>query len=175
MKSLELLAIGVRLMGIYTIIYALRSAINVNRLLEQFNYQIHQDPTFGLAMMVGEVVLMVVAAIIMLRFPLTISRWLLPKTKEGEMVLKGEPQDIEWVLYSVLGIYILASALPDLVQNGLSWWYIGHASEYAQSYKERYIVYEVATVVEIGIGLYLCLRAEGLMRLLKRLRHAGVN
>ena len=44
-----------------------------------------------------------------------------------------------------------------------------------QGSENEHIINEVVTVIEIAIGLYLCLRAQGLSNLLKKFRQAGAR
>lgn len=73
---------------------------------------------------------------------------------------------------------MLSWAIPDLFNNGIWWWYSAHSEisgMWNQGRESEYIINEVITVLEITIGLYLCLRAQGLSNLLRKFRQAGAR
>ena len=178
MKSIELLSIGIRLLGIYVFIYAFRTGIHQYQVVTQFR-SIYQEDMVALhyAALV-QVGLLFIASFLMFKFPVSLAKWLLPKTKGCEVVLDGSAKDIEVSIFVVIGVYILSWAIPDLFNNGLWWWYSTHSDNsgmWEQGEGHKYIINQIITVLEIAIGLYLCLRAQGLSNLLRKLREDGAK
>ncbi len=178
MKSIELLATGIRLLGIYVFIYAIRTGIYQYQAVMQYRSTSQDDMVVFTYLALVQVALLFVASILMFKFPVLLSKWLLPKTKENEVILDGTAKDIEVSIFVVIGVYILSWAIPDLFHNGLWWWYSSHSqisNMWEQGTKSEYIINQIVTVLEIAIGLCLCLRAKGLSNLLRRLREAGAK
>lgn len=174
MKSIELLAIGIRLVGIYTLILTFRSVSYAFNAYHQYIATFQEDASVLVFVSTAQVIILLIAAFMMLKFPLLLSKWLLPKTSEGDVILHGNSQDVQSALFCVLGVYILSWAVPDFFDNAI-WWYSAQSDRLHDGASDRYLISEVITVLEIGIGLCLTLKANGLSHLLYRLRTAGVK
>lgn len=178
MKSIELLSTGIRLLGIYVFIYAIRTGIYQYQAVLQFRSNSQDDMAIYTYVALIQVGLLFFASLLMFKFPVSLAKWLLPKSKENEVALDGSAKDIEVSIFAVIGVYILSWAIPDLFHNGLWWWYSTH-SEISGMWKHggpnEYKINQIVTVLEIAIGLYLCLRAQGLSNLLRKLREAGAK
>ena len=178
MKSIELLSTGIRLLGIYVFLSAIRSGATQYQAVIQLR-SISQDDIAAFTYVgLVQVALMVIAGLFMVKFPISTAKWILPKTKDNEIALDGSVKDIEVSLFSVIGVYILSSAIPDFFYNGLWWWYSSHSQisgMWEQGGENEYIIDQIVTVLEISIGIYLCLRAQGLSTLLRRFHQAGTK
>lgn len=179
MKSIELMATGIRVLGLVVIIFALESIFYYYQQY-QLVFNVWSQGTDGfwpfVALAVVHVVLFLAIAFVMLRFPVLVSRWLLPKAQGEQAVFDGSAKDIEVVAFVIIGVYILSWAIPDFIHNGLWWWHSAQKDlngPGAPEQKYEHMINQAVTVVEFAIGLYLCLRAKGLSVLLRRLREAG--
>ena len=178
MKSIELLSTGIRLLGIYAFIYAVRTGIYQYQAIMQFRSTSQDDMAIYTYVALIQVGLLFLSSFFMLKLPVFLAKWLLPKTNENEIVLDGSAKDIEISLFVIIGVFILAWAIPDFFYNGLWWWYSAHSQimgMWEQGSKNEYIINQIVTVIEIAIGLYLCLRAQGLSNLIRKLREAGAK
>lgn len=177
MKSIEVLALGIRIVGIFAVL----------KLLQFFSYSYAMTQRWALSNP-GESVSMwlavygvsglvlVAACFVLIRFPMIISNWLLPKTDKDEPVFSGGIDDLTIAAFTILGVYILSSAIPDLVHNlGMlvQMRSQGIMDLYNAGGRNEYIVKALATILQIGIGLYLCFQAKGLNALLLKFR--GMN
>lgn len=178
MKSIELLSTGIRLLGIYVFIYAIRTGIYQYQAVLQFRSNSQDDMAVYTYVALIQVSLLIIASVLMFKFPVSLAKWILPKTKENEVSLDGSAKDIEVSIFAAIGVYILSWAIPDLFHNGLWWWYSTQSeisSMWEQGGPNEYKINQIVTVLEIAIGLYLCLRAQGLSNMLRRLREAGAK
>lgn len=179
MKSIELLAIGIRVLGVAALIYVVQMVF--------FYYQQYQlvltvqsGGEGGLWLLVSIALahfgVLLAVAFLMLKFPVLVARWFLPKAKSDDTVFDGSANDIEVVAFVIIGIYILSWAIPDLFHNSIWWWYTANSEAgrpWGPDDEYEYIINGIVTVIEVVIGLFLCLRARGLSGLLRRLREAG--
>lgn len=178
MKSIEILSVGIRLLGIYVFVNAFRLGANQYQAVIQYRSISEEDMSLFAYVSFGLVVLMLMASITMIKYPAFLSRWILPKTKEDEVIFDGTAKDIEVSIFTVIGVYILSWTIPDFVQNALWWWYSSHSrisGMWQQGRGNEYIIDQIVTVLEMAIGFYLCFRSQGISTLLRKLREAGLK
>ncbi|MCV6613740.1 MAG: hypothetical protein OIF35_02105, partial [Cellvibrionaceae bacterium] len=131
MKSIELLSTGIRLLGIYTLIYALRTSVSQFQLLPQYKsgaVGIEQYMAMYIYTALGVLALLLLAAFVMIKFPRALASWILPKTKESDIDFNGSSRDVEISVFTIIGVYMLTWAIPDLLYNGLWLWQLGNSA-----------------------------------------------
>ena len=175
MKSIELLSIGIRLLGIYVVFMALQTVVIQYQSIQQFAIASNGGaPVYAYVGLI-EVLLMVLASFVMIKFPTSLAKWLLPKSSDGEILLDGSAKDIQTTLFCVLGVYILSWAIPDFFNNGLWLWYTAVSQDMDFGSIPQFIIQQIITVIELGVGVYLCIRSKGISNLIYRLRTAGAK
>ena len=175
MTTIELLSIGIRLLGVYFLVKFVQfigtaylpyhqmvlSATDFNPLIISGGYTI-------------TAVLMLAFSIIFIKFPATVSKNLLPRTSVESLVLSGSAKELQLAGFTVLGVYILSWAIPDLIHNSALLVVVPHYDEsYTMSNKPYDLINLGVTVVEIAIGFYLTLQSQGLVRLINKVRYGG--
>jgi hypothetical protein len=115
----------------------------------------------------------ILAAILLWFFPLTVAGKLIPDTKPEELPIALSGTEIETVAFSILGLWILATAIPDIF-HWATFGYLVKASGVgrAQLTPEN-IGNIVGTVVELVIGFWLLFGSKGIAGLIRRYRYAG--
>lgn len=166
MKSIEIMSVGLRLIGIYMGPLFLGSLPRIVVMFHQVQSSTSDSSRFFLIVGVGAV-LHLMTMIVLIVYPMRIAKILVPKTKADEVLFEGSAKDVQVALFCVCGVYTLSKALPDLIFNGL--WISGTGWNFAGG--KPYVISQITTVIEICIGLYLCLQAKGLSELLWRLRN----
>lgn len=105
-------------------------------------------------------------------FPLTIARKLLPVARDSGTVPLAQTPNLQALAFSVLGAWVLASALSDALYWVVFFAYSERAGvDYALS--AQHVAGVVAALAEVLIGIYLLLGSKGLAGLIQRFRHAG--
>lgn|GEM_PF-1631193 len=176
MNTIELLATGIRLVGIYTIIIALQTIGQHINTLENITLLTQQQaPSLAVYMVYIHVAVLFIAAAVLIKFPLTIAQTLSVTPHSAAPVggIKTQElnaQELHAALACLLGLYVLSQALPDVVDNVLWLWALYQQDFLPAQDRQDAIIILITTLVEIGIGFYLCLKAQGLTRLLWRLR-----
>jgi hypothetical protein len=176
MKSIELLAIGIRLLGIYMIVLIVQTAFRNVGLLEFVDTVSESASSGALALLIAQLLFMAMVCLILLKFPVTVSKWLLPRTRDDEVLLTGTAQDVQTALFCVLGVWLVITSVPQLIENVLLWWQLtqsGAGDQY--SVEHPYLIYSIGRLIEAVIGLLLCLKSGSLSQLLYRLRTAGLK
>ena len=174
MNTTDLLAIALRLFALFLLYSAFVMGI------QHYQY-IHQAATTGASDDIGALLVLgiiqvgglLLAAVILLKFPLTLARRLAP-APAAEASSGISAAELQSVAFCVLGVYLLARGLADLLFNATGILYLLRGTPADQQNLAAYIIQELITLVELCIGLFLCLHADGLSRLIRRLRSAGV-
>ena len=105
-------------------------------------------------------------------FPLSVARKLLPVARDSGTVPAVMQPNFAALAFSVLGAWVLATAVSDAVY----WFVFFIYSERAgvdYSISPDYVASMVATAAELLIGVYLLFGSQGLVGLLHRFRYAG--
>jgi len=173
MKSIELLSTGIRLLGIYIFLYAFKTGAYQYQIF--MNLKEASDTNLSLFASIGvfQFLLLFISGVLMFKFPVSLARWCIPKTRDDEIILNGSSQDIEISLFIIIGVYILSWAVPDFFNNAMWLWYISNTSigyTLGDGADHEYIMNQIVTVIEIAVGLYLCLSAKGLSKLVRKFR-----
>lgn len=108
-------------------------------------------------------------------FLLTCTNWIVrrafPEFSAGASV-SASGRDLQAIAFSVVGVWLVASAVPDVAQFVAMCWSIGIP---ATASKRLDLIPVVAKIlVQIAAGVYLFARAKGLSALWHRLRYAGI-
>lgn len=173
MTVLQLLAIGIRLGGIALLILSIKEIVHADQLysmqlsvpnLDQSGYALT-----SVFLAVGYLLL----SFLFIKFPATVSRWLLPKTQDESTVIKGSFDEFQGVCLVIIGIYILTWAVPDLVHNISRIVFLGELYEYNDLSRREDKLYLFSTLVEILVGLFLVFGSRGISSLVARFRYAG--
>lgn len=169
MKKEEIVAIAVRLFAIFLFVYAVRMVPGMVVLIRQEVESI--DFIFGLVFLASHLLV----ALLLWVFALAIARTLLPGGKPGKAPARLALGDIQAVAFSVMGLWVLASAVPDIFYWG-SFLYQTNVSGWG--YRElspENTGNIVSTLVELAIGLWLLFGARGLAGLVKMARGTGAG
>lgn len=179
MKSIEVLALGIRVIGIFSILEILQFTATSYAAIQQWAYVNPGESITAWLVLYGCIGLLLIAVcFLLIKFPITVSRLLLPNANDDEPVFNGSADDLRISAFIIIGVYILSWAIPDFIYNAsmlLRMRSEGILHLYNQSTKGEIIIQEIITVLEIVIGLYLCLQAKGLNTLLLKFRGLGAK
>ncbi|WP_237057397.1 hypothetical protein [Microbulbifer sediminum] len=172
MKAIELLAVGIRLCGIMLAIIGIKAISGHYASFAMMNYSDSVDTTPMAFLAVAELVIIFCASVVFIRFPISVAGKLIPFESSQPLSFSDRGADILAVSLCILGVYILSWALPDLVDNGLWLWYYTEERYQLSGQYTGTIIASIVTLVEIAIGLFLCLRSRGFSQLIWKLRGA---
>jgi len=176
MKGLELLAVGIRLIGFICILKAAKGLSEAFSSYSQFSIQIPgESPALLILGYVFTTLVLLVLALIFIKFPLSISRKLMPVSDIDEPMINGSMQDFQLSCFTILGVYILSWSIPDFIHNACLIIFLSDQDGYKHIERPYDIINQVVTVFEISIGLYLTLKARGLLNLIQTLRQVGAK
>lgn len=167
MHKTEFVAIGVRLFAIALTIYSLK---NFPGMYMYFDAQNNQSAALIYA---GLFVFLVVLAILLWIFPLTVASKLIPKTASNETSISWSEKDLLVVGLILIGVYLFYHVISDSIY----WLYIWN---YSQSYTGMEIELNsdqkariIGTAVEFIISLSLIFSAKGISNAIWYLRKSG--
>lgn len=166
----QMVGVAVRLFAVFLVAYTLRYATSLIAfaMVEPPDYI---NSTFILLFGFSPILI----AIILWRFPLTVASKLIPKVTTGEKPkspLSGP--EIQVVAFSVLGLWLLASAIPDIL-----YWiaYVYRIKSVSISFRNVELTPQniggmVSASAEFILGLWLLLGSKSIVGIVRRLRHA---
>ncbi|WP_339522086.1 hypothetical protein [Pseudomonas sp. EA_35y_Pfl2_R111] len=175
MKYTELLSIPIRVLGIYIFYSTFLAVIRQYFLLTQVAATNSGEYKTYAAIAIFEISFMLIAALALTKLPLTISKFLTPVNSESTLNTNITAEQLQSVALCILGIYIITKNISDLIFNA-AWLisYIGQPPEYPGRIGEL-AINELITIVEIFIGIILCIKSDGINLLIKRMRTAGIS
>ena len=174
MKLTELLSIPLRIFGIYFLYSAFLASIRQYHFLVQAA-SITNDGEYRTYIVIAviEAGVLIISGLALLKLPLTISRLLISQKDESQLSTTFTTDQMQSVAFCILGVYIISSGIPDFVNNA-SWiiYYSFQLPADRNNYVQLFIS-ELITSVELFIGVYLCIKSEGINILIKRFRTVG--
>ena len=167
MTKEQVLGLAVKLFAIFLMVYGLRTITIVIQVADS------ASGFSGVWWIAGGYLLIFSCiALLLWFFPVTVSRKLLPKDdrKPGESDISLK--DIDIVAYSILGVWLLATTIPEVIYWILVLSTMEHKGLLPFMSHSR-IASVIATVIQFGIGVWLLIGAKGLRGLIRKLRYAG--
>jgi hypothetical protein len=111
MKTIDLLSIGLRLFGCYLIYSCLYMVFLLPMYLQQDETGVNSHAPIYLPMVINFLL-----GILLFKFPVTISKWLLPKNTGMDDEISITAKNLQACLICILGIYILSMYIPEVVK-----------------------------------------------------------
>jgi hypothetical protein len=168
MELKKVIAIFLKFFAICLFLYTLNDAANWIPLLA--------DPAYVPAVyfQLASILIVFLLSLFLWFFPLTVASKLLPKTKETKNeVTSISYSDLQTILFTTLGLYLLFNVLSDLVYWG------SFLSIYGKSSFDQPLItpYDKAaiftTVIELILVLLLLFGQSGLKKAFEKLRYGG--
>tara|TARA_R110002167_G_scaffold173731_1_gene372355 strand:+ start:73 stop:585 length:513 start_codon:yes stop_codon:yes gene_type:complete len=169
MQAIESIALGIRLLGIFLFVMLLK---DMPQIIESINLYKSVSQGTGNLMYIylGISIAAIFLSLIMIKFPISVSKLLYAKSIHASPQLSSDLEIAKVTGITILGVYILSWAIPDLVNNIIG---LVQANTYA-AYDEANIAYIwnslITTILEIIIGLYCAINSNGIVKLISRLR-----
>lgn len=175
MKGIELLALGLRLVGIYGLLRGIQFISIAIGTIRQYSVMMPGEDLLLWYVIFGvSLVVYFLAVLALIVFPASIAAKLIPKGDEQAPLVQVSAAELQVIAFTVLGVYILSWSLPDLVYNVASLWNTVRMGDvYAPHIFSEHVINTCVTTLEVGIGLYLTFQAEGLTRLIRMIRGLG--
>ena len=175
MKTIEILSVGLRLVGIYGILKGIQSLAMAYGSLPMYQSQFPDDNSYYFVAG-GFVLVYFIAAIILIIFPVRLARLLTPRTEEPSVEVVHNAKGFQAAALSILGVYVVAYSLPMVFQHSvLAWQAFAMPEFYNDTAGLEHLVYTVSRAIELSIGLYLFLQSRALVNLVYKLRGLGAK
>lgn len=114
MKSIELLALLIKLSSILLGLTMLQQATTLIYLFTGGLGVAPESTYYSIALLIV-VLIGFVLALIFWNFPISVAKWFLPKSNDQNYpAIDLELEQLEIILYSAIGVYLIAQYLPDL-------------------------------------------------------------
>ena len=168
MKVHEFVAIGLRVFAIALFLFALNQFVTVALLASSISEDIPRGVIF---LGIATVVVPVVVAILIWRFPLTVAKTIVP-TPSNQSLDALDKNDLFVGATIILGLYVLAFGLVDLIYWITRFKIISDVNTQGLSSADNLETTAnfYATLVEIGIGVWLILGSGYILRIIRKVR-----
>jgi hypothetical protein len=166
MKLEHIIALIVRLFSIVLVVYALRNGIT----FVPFLYG--QGDLLQANIFAGLMVSILIIAIVLWKFPLTVARNLVAFREPGNIEIESVSENqIQVVAFSVLGLYFLFYVVSDIVY----WFYLWLVSQRDPEIPMEFSIDQkgqmVSTAIEFVFVLFLLLGSKRIAELLRKSRY----
>lgn len=167
MTKEQVVGLAVRLYAVFLLIYGIRTVPGLVRLSEVGQFPLQAWLYIGIY-----IFLFLVCAVLLWYFPVTIARKILPLDDRKPEEKPVTASDIELIAYSILGLWVLSRAVPDMI-----YWIMTISALPSEVHtidvSQRWYAAIVSTGFEMAIGIWFLFGAKGLRGLLRRLKYAG--
>ncbi|WP_293267914.1 hypothetical protein [Neptunomonas sp.] len=171
MKDIELLGVGLRLLGIACIIFAIgKTGEGISFIYQYSNIDLGVNPIIYKITVWLPLIFIYAVGIFFIKFPILCAKKFLQKTSAKTEDIDFNQSAITISGLILLGIYLLTIAIPDLAYNIL-YLYQQNSLGYSDTpqISETYIHF-IFTAIQFSLGLYLALGASGIYKFICRLR-----
>lgn len=169
MRKEQIIGLAVRLFAVFLAVYTIRYA---SGLLPRVALQ--PPNNVSLLYIFSVALFPILAAVLLWFFPLSVAAKIIPETKSKKQVTSLSPAEIEVVAFSVMGLWVLAGAIPDTLNwaTYFALWLANHEAFNLELTPDN-IGNMVGTIAELVIGFWLMFGSHGLLVIIRRARHAG--
>lgn len=169
MRTIEALGIGIRVLGLFLFATLLRDMPLIIETISQYKTL---DPNANNSMTIYAALslIFIMCALLMIKFPISVAKLITAKSEIPSPELNGDLALLQTTAITILGVYIVSWAVPDLVGNIIG---LLNLNTYIPNDEvgKAYIWNDlITTMVEIAIGLYCAINAKGIKKLINTLR-----
>lgn len=178
MNIVRLLATAIRILGIYLL---LKILYEVWWFVYSNTYLVDSLADNGDALNFGVyswIIIHCIGAVMMVVLPVKIAAWVVSGKLPAETKTDIEPQGLEVSAFVIIGVVIVARAIPDAITSCVWLWYqnTGQISDrLTVGSSEEFVIGLIIALLELAIGLYLVFGAKGLQAMVSKFRQAGVS
>jgi len=166
MKLEHIVALAVRLFAIVVAIYAIRNGIS---LTPYFHEQGWEGPSYLYA---GIMVTLLLIAIGLWKFPLTIARGLVAFREPGEVdAASASADEIQVAGFTILGLYLFFYVLSDIVYWGFILFISQRNPEFPIEISLEHKGSIASTAIELIFVIFLVFGAKRITKLLRKIRY----
>ncbi|MFH1741359.1 MAG: hypothetical protein ABIH23_20335 [bacterium] len=175
----EIAAMACKILGIYAIIHALGMPLTsfIWPLDEFFRNPDHHLMTnvYRLLATVTPFGLLIGSGVLLWRLADRLAISITSRMGTGSTEHRVCSADIHVIAFSVVGLFVLAQAIPNLAQVFMGLWIRAQAPPYAQGNMSTHaIVQSVGLVIKLAMGFWLFFGSRGLVELLSKMRKGSL-
>ena len=169
MKAIELLAVGIRIFGVLLFFVTLRDTPNWIASINSISQSVGE---YSRIVYLQYVVMAAffAASFFMAKFPITLSRMLFSSTSSDSPLLEENGEAIQLAGITIVGVYILTRAIPDLCSSAILFWMIKSGGQIVSIMETKIGNSLVVSIIEVVLGFYCLLGARGIIKAVKMLR-----
>lgn len=168
MQKEHIVAIAVRLFSIFMFVYLVRYMSSfIPIITDPITYKGRQ------LLPILFVIVLIFVATLLWFFPLTVAKKILPNINPSPASVPLAAKEIELVAFTVLGLWMLAHAIPDVFYWGTFVYMIKSSNLSVGGLRPEQVSAILATIIELAIGLWLLVSSNGIIQLIRKVRYVG--
>jgi hypothetical protein len=165
MSREDIIAVATRLFAVFLALASIRYASQAVAFLD--GEHLRRTVWF-----LAETLLPLIVALPLWFFPLTVAHKLLPVMRGDKKAISSETTPLIEVGCTLLGLWLLAAAISDVVYWSLFLFIVSHQShDYTLSAENIGAI--ITTIIEFAVALWLLLGYRGILETIRRFRTAG--
>lgn len=172
MKDVEILGVGLRILGIYFLMQIIpmigTGFISIQNFSPEF-MNTNDKWSLYLSMWLP-IILIFFTSVFFLVFPVIIAKKLIPRTVLELDKAHFDENIIVICATRIFGIYLVAFGLSDVAFNSLMVFQQVNLNMGVTLINDENFIYLISTFFEISIGIYLLLGAKGILKVIKKFR-----
>ena len=168
MTKREVASLALKILGIYAFIISVSVLQSMVLMIATYSAQYTDHPNRGpglSSLATGSIIsllLLIFLGCFLITASEKLSRLIFPKDVAEERVLSLASKDAQTIAFSIVGVLLLARAVPRLFGVIVQISHLCQESPFSRSIKWRAIESSVVLVVQFALGLYLFLGSKGL-------------
>lgn len=172
MKDVEILGVGLRIIGIYCLIQIISmTSLGINYIRQLSPEFMVPDERWSLYLSVGlPIVLIFLVGVLLIKYPVIIAKKLIPRTIMDLDKLHFNENVLFISVTRIIGIYLVVFGLSDVVFYVLVLFQQSKLGVDTLFLANKNAINLVVKCIEIFIGLYLLLGAKGILKLIQKFR-----
>jgi hypothetical protein len=168
MKITEVTALGIRIFGI---LFLLKLASSFAAWYMSIDTSV--EPSYSKIQLLFTYILPFLFSLMAIKFPVFLAKLLVSSSSQPSKELETDGKSIQLAAFVIFGVFILSYAIPNFIHSALMIIALNNAE--AQIDKYPYYIKEITTTIELSIGLYLAIGANGIYKTIARLRNTVDN
>ena len=171
MNKNEFLALAIRLFGIFLLVAIIRDSSAF--IFTMMNFGEGNNTWILVSSII--ISIFVLGTLILIKFPLTIAGKIMPKSDSKEPIISFNKDELQYVGFTIIGMFLLVRALPDLFYWASFVFQVNVVTDPPITITAENKSNMISTACEIIIGITVLFGANGLQNIIYKIRTLGAK
>ena len=171
MNKNDFLALAIRLFGIFLLVSIIRDSSAF--IFTMMNFGEGNNTWLLVSSVIISIFILV--ALILIKFPLTIAGKIMTKIDSKEQIVSFNKDDIQYVGFTIIGMFLLARTLPDVFYWASFVFQANLVTDSSITITAKDKSNMISTACEIIISIVVLFGANGIQNIIYKIRTLGVR